>query len=63
MVAVATNLLNIFMAFSREQNEGLLNGAISSVSPVREISSFSTSSNFRSNLEYQFCSRVFQEIL
>ncbi len=36
MFAIAIELLNIFMAFSRDKNEGFLNGSICSISDVRE---------------------------
>jgi hypothetical protein len=36
MFAIANNLLNIFMAFSRNQNEGVFNGSICSEPAVRE---------------------------
>lgn len=35
MLAIAKNLLNIFNAFSRDENEGFLNGAICSIPAVR----------------------------
>ncbi len=37
MLTIATNLLNIFSAFSRDENEGLLNGSICSIPAVRYI--------------------------
>ncbi len=35
ILAIASNLLNVFMAFSRDENEGFLNGAICSIPAVR----------------------------
>lgn len=37
MVAIAANLLNIFIAFSRNEDEGLLQGSICSISTVRNM--------------------------
>jgi len=36
MFAIAIELLNIFIAFSRDKNDGFLNGSICSISDVRE---------------------------
>jgi hypothetical protein len=36
MITIATNLLNTFNVFSRDHDEGLLNGSICSMSAVRK---------------------------
>jgi hypothetical protein len=35
MLTIATNLLNIFMIFSRDENDGLVNGSVCSIPAVR----------------------------
>jgi hypothetical protein len=35
LLAIANNLLNVFIAFSRDENEGYVNGAICSIPAVR----------------------------
>lgn len=42
LLAIAKNLFDIFVVFSREKNEGLLNGAISTISSVPDSDTFLT---------------------
>lgn len=42
LLAIAKNLFDIFLVFSREKNEGLLNGAISTISSVPDSDTFLT---------------------
>ncbi|CAF1042986.1 unnamed protein product [Adineta steineri] len=56
MLAIAANLLNIIMAFSRDKTEGFLNGAICSLSAISDPETFVTHL-----LEYE--RRIFENTL
>ncbi|CAF1015603.1 unnamed protein product [Adineta steineri] len=56
MLAIAANLLNIIIAFSRDKNEGFLNGAICSLSAISDPETFVTHL-----LEYE--RRIFENTL